>query len=429
MEAKTGRIVAMASQPTYDPSVWVGGITKNQLARLYSEKAGTPLLGRATQGQFAPGSTWKPFMTVGALNNGFSPSTRLDCSSGLQVGNRWFKNYESGIRGLHRLRQGAEVSCNTFFYRVGLHYWQKYGTDPTTSTPATRSCEQAKEFGFGSETGHRPARRGLRPDRRPALEARLLQVDEGLLLQGSPAAADAPAQRLRLRLRPRVLPRGLRYYRAGDAVNFAIGQGDTIVTPLQLARAYAAARPTAAPSTRPRVAKAIVQPDGTVLKKFRPKLVGHARRRRRACSTSTPHCRARPSSARSPGSSIDFPLDRVQIRSRPAPPRSTASSPPRGSRRTTRLRRRDDGDPGRHRLRHLRPGGPDDLGVALRHRRDGRPPRPRRDPRHHAPARPADVREGRLDPPACPEGRTDGPDPRPRTPGDARCALPASTGC
>ena len=65
MEAKTGRIVAMASQPTYDPSVWVGGISKKQLARLYSEKAGTPLLGRATQGQFAPGSTWKPFMTVG----------------------------------------------------------------------------------------------------------------------------------------------------------------------------------------------------------------------------------------------------------------------------------------------------------------------------------------------------------------------------
>ena len=72
MEAKTGRIVAMASQPTYDPSVWVGGISKKQLAHLYSEKAGLPLLGRATQGQFAPGSTWKPIMTVGALNNGFS---------------------------------------------------------------------------------------------------------------------------------------------------------------------------------------------------------------------------------------------------------------------------------------------------------------------------------------------------------------------
>ena len=72
MEAKTGRIVAMASQPTYDPEVWVGGITKKQLARLYSDEAGTPLLGRATQGQFAPGSTWKPIMTVGALNNGYT---------------------------------------------------------------------------------------------------------------------------------------------------------------------------------------------------------------------------------------------------------------------------------------------------------------------------------------------------------------------
>ena len=95
LEAKTGRVVAMASQPTYDPSVWVGGISKRQLERLYSEKAGTPLLSRATQGQFAPGSTWKPFMTAGALTNGYGPDTRLDCSSGFQVGNRLFKNYES----------------------------------------------------------------------------------------------------------------------------------------------------------------------------------------------------------------------------------------------------------------------------------------------------------------------------------------------
>ena len=54
--ARTGRVVAMASQPTYDPDVWTGGISKKQLAHLYSEKAGTPLLSRATQGQFAPGS-------------------------------------------------------------------------------------------------------------------------------------------------------------------------------------------------------------------------------------------------------------------------------------------------------------------------------------------------------------------------------------
>ena len=83
MDARNGRIVAMAGQPTYDPSVWVGGITSKALARLYSEKAGTPLLFRATQGQFAPGSTWKPVMTAGALSHGYgtcllytSPSPR-----------------------------------------------------------------------------------------------------------------------------------------------------------------------------------------------------------------------------------------------------------------------------------------------------------------------------------------------------------------
>ena len=67
MEADTGRIVAMASQPTYDPKLWVGGISESELQRLYSDASGTPLLSRATQGQFAPGSTWKPFMTAGAL--------------------------------------------------------------------------------------------------------------------------------------------------------------------------------------------------------------------------------------------------------------------------------------------------------------------------------------------------------------------------
>ena len=109
MEAKTGRIVAMASQPTYDPKVWSGGITSKELKQLYSEGAGNPLLSRASQGQFAPGSTWKPIMTVGALNNGFSEGTQLDCSSGLQVGNRWFKNYESGRLRLHQLRQGPRA--------------------------------------------------------------------------------------------------------------------------------------------------------------------------------------------------------------------------------------------------------------------------------------------------------------------------------
>src|SRR4051794_28327302 len=94
-DAKTGQVAGMASSPTYGPSVWVGGIPPPELARLCSAAAGTPLLSRATQGQLAPGSTWKPFMTAAAFENGFGPQSRLDCSSGVQVGNRLFHNYES----------------------------------------------------------------------------------------------------------------------------------------------------------------------------------------------------------------------------------------------------------------------------------------------------------------------------------------------
>ena len=109
LQARTGRVVAMASQPTYDPSVWVGGISSKQLAGLYSRKSGDPLLARALQGQFAPGSTWKPFMTVGALNHGFTPGTRLDCSAGFQVGNRLLPQLRVRVARDDRLRQGAAV--------------------------------------------------------------------------------------------------------------------------------------------------------------------------------------------------------------------------------------------------------------------------------------------------------------------------------
>ena len=107
LEAKTGRVVAMASQPTYDPGVWVGGISEKQLTRLYSEKAGTPLLSRATQGQFAPGSTWKPFMTAGALTNGYSHGHHAAVLLGLP--GRQPGLQELRVRRLrqHRLRQGA----------------------------------------------------------------------------------------------------------------------------------------------------------------------------------------------------------------------------------------------------------------------------------------------------------------------------------
>jgi penicillin-binding protein 2 len=153
LDATDGRVVAMAGAPTYDPQVWSGGITSKQLARLYSAKADYPLLFRATQGQFAPGSTWKPIMTTGALDNGFSPGTRLDCSSGFQVGNRLFKNYESESYGLIGFDRALQISCDTFFYRVGYRLWQKYGTDKSDVNAKDPLVRTAKLFGFGKPTG------------------------------------------------------------------------------------------------------------------------------------------------------------------------------------------------------------------------------------------------------------------------------------
>ncbi len=276
LEADTGRVVAMASQPTYDPQVWVGGISKSQLAQLYSEKAGTPLLGRATQGQFAPGSTWKPFMTAGAMSNGFGPETRLDCSSGFQVGNRVFKNYESGAYGSIGFDRALEVSCNTFFYRVGYSFWQRFGSDVANVKAKDPLVEQAQDFGFGSTTGlDIPGEAAGRiADRRWKLE--YWKQMKGYYCGIASKPRDAPendgisdfvylfAQEFCIE--------GYAY-RAGDAVNFAIGQGDTIVTPLQLARAYGAIA-NGGTLYAPRVAKAIVSTDGTVLKRFAPKKVG-----------------------------------------------------------------------------------------------------------------------------------------------------------
>ena len=264
LDVKTGNIVALASQPTYDPEVWAGGISQKQLTRLYSEEAGTPLLSRATQGQFAPGSTWKPFMTAGALMNGYSTSTSLACSSGFQVGNRVFKNMESSSHGYIGFAKALEVSCNTFFYRIGYDFWQRYGSDTTDVEAKDPLVSMAKKFGFGKPTGvDLPSEASGRiADRRWKL-AYYKQMKDYYCELGEEDGYDFAHRFAR-----EFCVEGFEY-RAGDAVNFSIGQGDTVVTPLQLARAYAALV-NGGKLYEPRVAKAIVSPDGELRKRIEP---------------------------------------------------------------------------------------------------------------------------------------------------------------
>ena len=310
MEAQTGRLVAMASQPTYDPEEWVGGITQKQLDRLYSEKAGYPLLPRATQGQFAPGSTWKPFMTVGALNNGFSEDTRLDCSSGLQVGNRWFKNYESAAYGYIDFAQALELSCDTFFYRIAVNYWQKYGSNPADIKARDPLVDTAKAFGFGKRTGidlpgesaGRIADRKWKAEYYEAMKDYYCRMDE---------KKNAPTSFLQLFAHEFCVEGN--YYRTGDAVNFSIGQGDTMVTPIQLARAYASLA-NGGTLYEPRIGKAVVSGDGTVVERIDPKAAGKVKMSAKSIDYVNEALLGTPRTGTLAWKFGGFPLDEVKVR-------------------------------------------------------------------------------------------------------------------
>lgn len=311
LDARDGSVVAMASQPTYDPSVWVDGITSKQLKSLYSKKSGNPLLFRATQGQFAPGSTWKPIMTVGALNHGFSPATRLDCSSGVQVGNRLFKNYESASYGMIDFARALEISCDTFFYRVGLSFWNRFGSDPSNVHAKDPLVSEAKSFGFGRRTGidipgeasGRIADRQWKLDYWNAMKGYYCKIDR----------KNTSGKRDFLHVFAHEFCLEGNQYHVGDAVNFAIGQGDTMVTPLQLARAYAALS-NGGTLFAPRVAKAIVDPSGAVVRRIAPVVEGRVKSKRSALRYVDTALQGTPREGTLAWKFGGFPLDKVKIR-------------------------------------------------------------------------------------------------------------------
>ncbi|MEJ7628946.1 MAG: penicillin-binding protein 2 [Nocardioidaceae bacterium] len=266
LDATNGRVVAMASYPTYDPDVWVGGIAQSDLDLLYSAEANMPLLNRADQGQYAPGSTFKPFNATGALTNGYTPKARLDCSSSFQVGDRTFKNYESQSYGYISFAQALQVSCDTFFYRIGYHEWLRSGGESGDVHAHDPLVENAKRFGFGRATGIDLAGEvaGRIADRRWKLAYWKANKAYYCKLGKSPKT-----DFIHVFAREFCVD-GWRY-RAGDAVNFAIGQGDTLLTPLQLAVAYAAIS-NGGTLWEPRVGAAVVDADGSVVKRIDPQV-------------------------------------------------------------------------------------------------------------------------------------------------------------
>jgi len=310
LDAQNGRVVAMAGSPTYQPKVWVGGITKKKLASLYSAKRRYPLLFRATQGQFAPGSTWKPFMTTGAFANGYGPGSRLDCSPNFQVGNRLFKNYESESFGYIGFDKALQVSCDTFFYRVGYALWQRYGRDKSNVNAKDPLVGTAKMFGFGKPTGiDIPGEASGRIADRHWKLAYWKANRSYYCRIGKHPGYDY------LHVFAREFCAEGYMYHAGDAVNFVIGQGDTLVTPLQSARAYAALA-NGGTLYEPRVAKAVVAPDGRVVKHIRPAKVGHVHVKPSTLKYIDTALLGTAKTGTTAWKFLNFPLGKVRIRSK-----------------------------------------------------------------------------------------------------------------
>ncbi|KRV46387.1 penicillin-binding protein [Wenjunlia vitaminophila] len=267
MEAKTGRVVAMASAPTYDPNVWVGGIDADEYRKLTGEKSNYPLLNRATQGQAAPGSIFKVVSTAAAVRAGYPLDGRYDCSSAFDIEGHSFKNFESQSYGPISLGRALEVSCDTVFYRLAYQEWKKDGgNDP--KKPKDWFFRTAKDFGLGSATGvDLPSEAdGRIPDRKWKKDYYDLNKDAWCEQAkskkddyGTAIARENCAEGFRMR--------------AGDTVNFSIGQGDTLVTPIQMASIYAAIS-NGGTIYEPAVGKAVISPDGARVKELKPKVKG-----------------------------------------------------------------------------------------------------------------------------------------------------------
>lgn len=267
MEAKTGRVVAMASNPTYDPNAWVGGISARDYATLTGEKSNYPLLNRATQGLSAPGSVFKVIPTAAAIQAGYSFEGPYECSSSYSIGGQVFKNFESQSFGGISLGRALEVSCDTVFYRLSHEEWKRDGGNKPKKNAHDWFYRTAHQFGLGEETGIDLPNEvtGRVPDRQWKKDYWTANKDDWCKYgkkDGSYAEKIAFENCLE----------GNRL-RAGDSVNYSIGQGDTLVTPIQMATIYAAIS-NGGTLYNPTVGKAVISPDGKSVTEIEPKAHG-----------------------------------------------------------------------------------------------------------------------------------------------------------
>ena len=213
LDPRDGAVRAMASYPTYKPSVYVGRIDPEKLAPLVNDaaakKANFPGLNRVTQVAYPPGSTWKPVTALAAMQEHLlSPYSSLQCTGSAVYGadKLVFRNWDPYVNRPMNLSEALATSCDTYFYQVGDRFYQ--GGEAARS----RLQQWARKFGFGAPTGldignEAPSWQTIVPT--PAWRKKTFKSDWD------------------------------KAWNPGDSIQLAIGQKDVTVTPLQMARFYA----------------------------------------------------------------------------------------------------------------------------------------------------------------------------------------------
>ncbi|MDQ0683857.1 penicillin-binding protein 2 [Streptomyces achromogenes] len=268
MEAKTGRVVAMASAPAYDPNVWVGGISAKDYKKLTGKNSDYPLLNRAIQGQSAPGSTFKVVSTAAAVEAGYEWDGGYPCTSSYSVGGQVFKNFEGESFGPISLGRALEVSCDTVFYGLADREWKKDGgINPEKGEPKDYFYKAAHQFGLGKETGVDLPNEvtGRVPDRQWK-ESYWKANKDSWCKYGKKGGSYVEMIAYENCLEGNKM-------REGDSINYSIGQGDTLVTPIQEAVIYGALANGGTMYT-PTIGKAIVSADGKTVQEIKPKPKG-----------------------------------------------------------------------------------------------------------------------------------------------------------
>jgi penicillin-binding protein 2 len=272
----TGRVVAMASYPDYNPSVWTGGISQQEFNDLFGPQDGEPILNWAAQGQYAPGSTFKVTSTAAAVADGYPLDGLYSCPASVSINGVTLKNDGEPSLGDMTFNEALIQSCDTVYYQLGYDMYlsddPKANNTTGPNAPIQKMQKMELAWGFGQDTGiDLPAESaGSIPTRQWLY---YLWKDNAHTGQNWCKYGRQNGSYIQ-RIEYQDCQNGWQW-EPGQAAIAAIGQGYVTVTPLQLANAYAALA-NGGTLYSPRIGEALVSSaTGQVVQQINPPVIRH----------------------------------------------------------------------------------------------------------------------------------------------------------